>query len=103
MTQNSPFDIARAGFELLHLGVESNAVIWMRVMGMSGAWNTPFDESYRMWREKPGAFTEAMGRGIEAAMDGQTPANVISATIAPLHRDASENRERLTQRGVMWG
>jgi len=100
MTQSAPFDMARAGFEMAKLGVEASAVVWMRMMGMGGTWNTPFDESYRMWREKPSAFTEAMGRGVEAALRGQAPDRVISATIAPLSRDASENRARLTARGL---
>jgi len=99
MSQSGPFDMARAGFEMAKLGVEASAVVWMRMMGMGGAWNTPFDESYRMWREKPGAFTEALGRGAEAAMRGAPPASVLSATIAPLSRDASENRARLSGRG----
>lgn len=100
MRHVTPFDMARTGFEMTQLGVEAGAVVWMRVMGMSGAWNTPFDESYRMWREKPGAFTEAMGRGMEAAMKGHAPDVVMSASIAPLHRDASENRARLAERGA---
>ncbi len=100
MTPVTPFDLLRAGFEVTRLGVEANAVIWMRMMGASGAWNTPFDESYRMWREKPQAFTEAMGRGLEAAMRGAPPSGVISASIAPLSRDAANNRARLAERGV---
>lgn len=100
MIRTAPFDMARAGFEMAKLGVEANAVVWMRVMGMGGAWNTPFDESYRMWREKPAAFTEAVGRGMEAAMRGQAPDRVMSAAIAPLSRDATENRARLTGRGL---
>ncbi len=100
MTPWSPFDVMRAGFEVTRLGVEANAVIWMRMMGATGAWNTPFDESYRMWREKPSTFTEAMGRGMEAAMRGAPPSTVISATVAPLSRDAAENRMRLSDRGV---
>ncbi len=99
----TPFDLWRAGFELARLGVESHSVIWMRMMGMTGAWNTPFDESYRMMREKPQAFVEAAGRGVEAAMRGKTPPTVMLATVAPLNRDAAENRRRLADRGARKG
>ena len=96
----SPFDGMKSGFELARLAVESQAVVTMRLMGMGGAWNTPFDETYRMWREKPAAFAESAGRGVEAALNGQPPDRVMSAMVAPLSRDAASNRERLAQRGA---
>lgn len=96
----TPFDAMRSGFQVAQLAVESQAVVTMRLMGMGGAWNTPFDESYRMWREKPAAFTEAAGRAVEAAMKGQPPSAVVSAMVAPLNRDAARNRVRLSDRGL---
>ena len=95
----TPFDLFRAGFALTRLGVEAQSVIWMRMMGLSGAWNTPFDESYRMMREKPQAFFESAGRGVEAAMRGKLPPAVVMASVEPLSREAAENRQRLAKRG----
>ena len=100
LTMPTPFDAMRSGFQVAQLAVESQAVVTMRLMGMGGAWNTPFDESYRMWREKPAAFTEAAGRAVEAAMKGQPPSAVVSAMVAPLNRDAARNRVRLSDRGL---
>ncbi|RMA42072.1 antifreeze protein [Rhodophyticola porphyridii] len=97
--KSSPFDYWRTGFELAQLGVEASSVVWMRMMGLAGVWNTPFDESWRMMREKPGAFVEATGRGVEAMLRGQPPASVVSATVAPLNRHAATNRRRLARRG----
>jgi len=99
MRAGHPFDYLRAGFELTRLGIEAQAVVTMRLMGMTGTWNTPFDESYRMWREKPPVFVEAMGRAAEAAIRGEAPTRVASAAIAPLSRDAAQNRKRLAARG----
>lgn len=99
-TTTTPFDYMNVGFQAAQLGVEAHAVIWMRMMGMAGAWNTPSDETARMWREKPAAFTEAMGRGVQTALSGGAPERVLAATIAPLHRDAASNRRRLADRGA---
>ncbi len=95
----TPFDIWRAGFEVARLGVEAHAVICMRTLGMTGAWNTPFDETWRMWREKPDAFVVAMGRGAEAILQGKTPERVMSEVLVPLTIEATQNRQRLSARG----
>jgi hypothetical protein len=95
----TPFDAWRAGLEMARLGIEAQAVIWLRGMGAAGAWNTPFDEGWRALREKPDAFAEAMGRAAEAAIRGQGAAQVVRAAADPLTRRAQENRRRLEDRG----
>ncbi len=95
----TPFDAWRAGLEMARLGIEAQAVLWLRTMGATGAWNTPFDEGWRALREKPDAFAEALGRAAEAASRGQPAPLVISAAVGPLTRAAQENRRRLEGRG----
>jgi hypothetical protein len=61
MRMLTPFDAWRAGLEMARLGIEAQAVIWLRGIGAAGAWDTPFDEGWRALREKPEAFAEAIG------------------------------------------
>lgn len=96
----SPFDLWQAGFRVAQLCFEAQAVIAMRTLGAGGVWNTPFDEGWRAWREKPDAFLEALGRATQAGMAEQGPSSVLSAAVDPLARYAGENRKRLEGRGV---
>lgn len=95
----TPFDLWQAGFRMAQLGVEAQAVMAMRLMGLGGAWNTPFDEGWRMLREKPDAYVESWGRATEAAMRGKPPTRIMSAALDPLTRRTSSNRRRLAGRG----
>lgn len=103
MKIDTPFDLMQAGFRLTQLGIEAQAVIWMRGMGATGVWNTPFDEGWRAFREKPDAFVEAMGRATEAAIGGKGAHGVITAAVDPLARHAGQNRKRLEERGARRG
>jgi hypothetical protein len=95
----TPFDAWRAGLELARLGIEAQAVVWLRSLGATGAWNTPFDEGWRAFREKPDAFAEALAGAAEATLRGKGPVQVVTAATAPLHRRAQANRKRLEKRG----
>ena len=95
----TPFDAGRAGLELARLGIEAQAVVWLRGLGATGVWNTPFDEGWRAFREKPDAFLEAMAGATEAALRGQGPVQVVTAATAPLQRRVQANRKRLEERG----
>jgi hypothetical protein len=95
----TPFDAVSAGLALTRLGIEAQGVIWLRGLGAAGAWNTPFDEGWRAFREKPDAFAEAMAGAAQAAMRGQGTAQVVSAAVGPLTQRARDNRERLQSRG----
>lgn len=103
MKHITPFEAAfgawRAGFEVTRLGIETQAVLWLRSLGAAGAWNTPFDEGWRAVREKPDAFAEALARATEAAMGGKGAAQVVSAAVQPLTERVRENRSRLEERG----
>lgn len=95
----TPFDAMSAGLALTRLTIEAQGVIWLRGLGAAGAWNTPFDEGWRAFREKPDAFAEAMVGATQAAMRGQGTAQVVTAAVDPLTQRARDNRERLESRG----
>lgn len=95
----TPFDAWRAGLELTRLGIEAQAVVWLRGLGAAGAWNTPFDEGWRALREKPDAFAEAMAGATQAVLRGQGAVQVVSAATDPLTRRVRDNRARLERRG----
>jgi len=95
----TPFDVMSAGLALTRLGIEAQGVIWLRGLGAAGAWNTPFDEGWRAFREKPDAFTEAMVGATQAAARGKGSAEVVVAAVEPLTERARGNRKRLEDRG----
>lgn len=99
MKQSSFGDMWRLGAEMTRLGMEANAVIWMRMMGMAGLWNVSALEDGRMLAEKPEAFRDAGMRAGRAAMGGNAPDRIVSAAIKPLARKAAANRRRLAKRG----
>ncbi len=99
MKKSSVGDMWRVGSEMTRLGMEANAVIWMRMMGMAGLWNVSASEDERMLAEKPEAFRDAGMRAGLAAMGGAAPDKIVSAAIKPLTRKAAANRRRLAKRG----
>jgi len=94
------FDVLSTGARMWRLGIETHSVVTLRMLGMAGVWNTPFDESWRMVAEKPEAFIEAGRDGMIAAMSGAGPDKVLEASIRPLSRKTRANRKRLSRRGL---
>jgi hypothetical protein len=95
----TPFDYLQLGFRMARLTIESQSVIALRTLGMTGAWNTPFDEGYRMVAEKHGAFLKATATAIDGTRRGRHPVSVTRDALEPLDEAARENRERLAARG----
>jgi hypothetical protein len=95
----TPFDAWRAGLGPARLGIEAQAVVWLRGLGAAGAWNTPFDEGWRPWREKPDAFAAALAEAAQALLRGQGAVQVVAAATDPLTRRVRDNRARLEGRG----
>ena len=81
---------------------DSQGVVAMRLMGMSGAWSMPRGETQAMLDEKAPAFTEAMVAGTISALSGHPPEKVGHATIEPLSSRARNNHERLIKCGPSW-
>ncbi|MEJ6391734.1 antifreeze protein [Gymnodinialimonas sp. 2305UL16-5] len=99
MRQVNPFDYWRLSADIMRLGVEANAVIWMRVMGLWGAWNVTEAEATRMVTEKPQAFFQATEQVQKAIWRGASPEKVAAAALKPLARKTGSNRRRLAKRG----
>ena len=95
---HDPIDIMRLGFETTRLAIEAHSVIWLRMLGMAGMWNTPFDETYRMVVEKQQAFLAASGKALEGTVRGQ-PLAAARDAVATLDATTSDNRQRLSARG----
>jgi hypothetical protein len=100
--KNTPnmFDVMSTSARIWHLGFESHNVIALRVMGMAGVWDTPFDENWRMVTEKPHEFIKSGRDGMLAVIAGKHPTHVVDASITPLNHATKANRERLSQRGL---
>lgn len=100
MRQSNVFDYLSAAARICHLAVEAQNVVALRVMGLAGIWNTPFDESWRMMAEKPKTFLMSGSEGTAALLAGKSPDKVVNATLEPLQQAARDNRVRLSERGL---
>lgn len=87
------------GLEMLHLAGETQTVMVMRLLGLSGLWNVQTTESTRMVAEKPAAFARSAEAAIKAAIDGQRPDQVMAAAVEPLRSKTRANVARLSRRG----
>lgn len=87
------------GLEMMHLAGETQSIMAMRLLGMSGLWNVTDTESTRMVAEKPAAFARSAEAAIKAAMGGQRPDQVMAAAVEPLRSKTRANVARLSRRG----
>lgn len=90
-----PLDLMGLGFELWHLGAESQAVIAMRLLGMGGLWPVGPHENELMVAEKTAGFAAATSAALAAVSVGKRPDEVLSAAVAPLRDRTSANARRL--------
>lgn len=79
------------------LMMDTYAVVSLRIMGMVGAIPSQTNENTRMLNEKAPAFAEAMTALTNAALSGYRADQIMAAGIAPLQREVSNNRARLTR------
>lgn len=86
---------------VMRLANDTQWVLTMRMLGMSGAWSMPREEHQTMIQEKLPAFTEAAFSGAFSAMSGDNLNHVVLKTLEPISSKASANRERLQQRGPL--
>lgn len=94
-----PVDAFALGLEMLHLANETQSVVTMRLLGMSGLWNVNPTENTRMVTEKPAAFARSAEAAMKAAIDGQRPDQVMAAAVEPLRRETRSNVARLSKCG----
>ncbi|AXI48084.1 antifreeze protein [Sulfitobacter sp. SK012] len=76
---------------------ETQTVMALRVMGMSGAIPAHSDENLRMLTEKGPAMAEAFVAGNSAILQGKNPEEIMNATLDPLVEAVRANRVRLTE------
>lgn len=93
----TPEQILKLNRSFISLMLDTQAVMSLRIMGMVGAIPAQSNENTRMVSEKGPAFAEAMSALTRAAFKGSRPDQIMSAGIAPLAREVSQNRKRLSK------
>ncbi|WP_227272427.1 antifreeze protein [Roseobacter weihaiensis] len=86
--------------ELGMLAIEAQAVMTMRVMGMSGLWSVTPGESRRMLSEKAHAVTKSATNATRASLRGDPPDKVLASAIKPFRQKTRANARRLGKRGM---
>lgn len=93
------FELARTSRKLWMMGLEAQAVMTMRMMGMAGLWNVDSREDARMMLEKPEALGRSAMAGMLAAVSGERPEKIMRAGLGPLRAKTKSNARRLARRG----
>jgi hypothetical protein len=96
----NPVEIWQAYAGLGMLAFEAQAVVGMRLLGMSGAWPVGKNENAKMLAEKPPAFAKAATAAAKKAVSGGRPDQVLTAAVKPLTKTARANRKRLVAKAV---
>lgn len=91
----NPLDLMSLNMKITQLLIETQTVMTLRIMGMSGAIPAHRGENDRMVGEKGPAMAKAMAAATKAMVAGKRPDQILSATIAPLSKRVSSNRKRL--------
>jgi hypothetical protein len=97
--QASPDDVLRSATEVGLLIWETQSVIALRLMGMSGMWSVRSDETARMVSEKGPAFARSAAAAMQAAASGKRPDQVMEAAVRSLRSRTRANMRRLSKRG----
>lgn len=82
----------------MHLAMDSQVVIWIRVAGMLGVVAQAPGEPFRMVAEKQAAASESLFAMARAASRGASPDHVMSAALNPYSKRTQANSRRLTRR-----
>lgn len=85
--------------QLSRIALEARAVIAMRLWGMAGLWAVAPSENRRMVSEKAAAFTRSGTAAVQATLKGQSPAQIVDASLRPIRRKTRSNVRRLSRRG----
>ena len=81
--------------DTLHLGIEAQFVIGMRLAGLMGLRPHSHDENLRMVAEKSDAAAESIHAALRAAARGARADEVLSAAIQPFGQRTHQNAVRL--------
>ncbi|MCX7560379.1 antifreeze protein [Sulfitobacter sp. F26204] len=80
---------------IAQLMAETQTVMALRLLAMSGAIPAKRGENERMVEEKGVAMASAFAAGVTEMMKGRRPDQIMSAAMAPISRKVSSNRKRL--------
>ncbi|KIN75020.1 Antifreeze protein, type I [Sulfitobacter noctilucae] len=92
-----PYDLFKLQLNLTTLMMETQTVMALRVMGMSGVIPAHRGENDRMVSEKGPAMAKAFHAATKAAFAGARPDQVLSAAMVPVSKRVSANRKRLSK------
>lgn len=91
----NPFAMLNLQAQMTALALDTQAVMALRLMAMSGAIPARRGENDRMVNEKAPAMADAYAAATKAVMAGKSADMIISAAIAPLTKKVRANRKRL--------
>jgi len=91
----NPLSLLSLHSQIAALMLETQTVMALRIMGMSGTIPAQRGENARMVTEKGPALIKAYAAGAKAVMAGKQPDQIFSAAMAPLSRKVRANRKRL--------
>jgi hypothetical protein len=90
-----PSELFSLQLKMTTLMAETQTVMALRLLGMSGAIPAKHGENERMVDEKGPAMAKAFAAGTKAMMAGQRPDQIMSAAMAPVSKRVTSNRKRL--------
>ena len=91
------FDIFSLQLRLSTLMIETQSVMTLRILGISGVVPTPVGENFRMVEEKGPAMTAAFVAATNAMWAGARPDQIMSAAMVPVSDQVRSNPQRLTE------
>lgn len=91
----SPFGLFKLSTNMTTLALETQTVIALRMMGMSGLTPQSPDETLRMVAEKGPAMVNSYIEATQATLAGKRPDQIMDAAIKPLRQEVRANRKRL--------
>lgn len=77
------------------LMLETQTVMALRILGLTGALPARQDEHVVMFTEKAPALARSFAAGNRAMMSGKRPDQIMVAAMTPLSRKVRANRKRL--------
>ena len=92
-------DLTATSYQMTAMALEAQAVVWMRLWGMVGAWNVSPSENRQMVAEKLVAGLKAQQAATLAVASGKSPVQPAAAALKPIRRKTSSNLSRLSKRG----
>lgn len=91
----SPFALLSLNMQTATLICETQTVMALRLMGMSGTIPARRGENKRMVAEKTPAMIDAYAAATKATLAGKRPDQIMSDAMKPLSRKVRANRKRL--------